>query len=329
MKTIKFDTRGKGMVNLKPLSVLRIKYRRNFSILAIGIVLVLAFTACSNPSSTTDVKGNKSGSITFINLPSDFSISACFVNPNPNIQWTIANRGFGPNSLNPLDGDDWNSGCTGQGFDVQDNKIIINGCRYTKDESGLWHGSDGYDFSFSGYGSVWAGFTTGAENIIAFGFNNVQFTNGNATINFAASSLVLPQTAGKINLSNASAYNDKYVIAFGILPDASTVLYGFGDAVSSTSLKGFKVSGGVATIPVWKFTTSTAQFSSYTGADTPTILELVILDTETFDTLDFANNSAKYKYLQYSSIYSNSVTFSGGTADVDAGSGTKVPASGW
>jgi len=285
--------------------------------LAVGFI----FTACGGGGNTREtVTEPIYGSITFQNLPAGYSVVSCLVNSNPTSTWVYK---YG--SIEPSSDTNWNSSTIGCGGSATaTDKISIIG-----KTSDTYYGSD---FTFTGNGSVWAQFDDPDPGYINRGYNNVHFSNGHAIIDYAAIVFALPQTDGAFKLTNAADYDNKYVILVGVLSNATTILYGFGNADSATALKGFKIQGGEVTLPVYSLNTGDTHFSSYFGNDKPTFLYLIIMDNENFDYLDYTAHSANYKYLLYSTTNypsPNAVTFSGGKVTADAANGTKFPTSDW
>jgi hypothetical protein len=164
-------------------------------------------------------------------------------------------------------------------------------------------------FTHTGKASVWVLFGTDTDDKLCLGYNNIQFNNGHAFINYAASSFVLPQTDGLFTLTDAEDLNGKHAFLFGMLQDGSAVLYGFKDATSVTAVKGIPIVGGEAKIPVYSLSTEpgTIQYSGYSGSDPIPALVIAIQQSENWDWT--GGLPANYAGLAYTSV-----TFSDGKA---------------
>jgi len=273
------------------------------------IIGVMFFGACSDPG------GNNppplTGSITFINFP-DGGSSGCEVNTNSNYQWTVdwnSQLGYSYGT-----GDDWDQNIIGKS-----GNISFNGSDVSVEIL------DKNDFVFTGNASVYVKYF--------YCFNNVYFSNGHATVDYNDRYLAfqLPDTNGKFTLTNASDYNNKYVVLFGTFGNVSSpaALYGFDDAVSVTSFKGFKIENGEVEIPLYQITYGDNKFTAFTHTGDVISIVLIILDNEDFDYTHYAANSLSYKYLLYSTTTSNGVSFNNGVGNADAANGTKYPLTGW
>ena len=249
----------------------------------------------------------------------------CLISSNPNIRWNPPRdagtmNGLDYISITPKDQNGWDSSLIGGGW-----RGLINGIDWIPYNKAIIN--DDY-FTFTGNGSVLSGFSDIlGSTYYELGFNNVQFSNGHATIDFAASSFTLPETDGEFTLNNASAYNNKYAILVAVIATTPpiTSLYGFKDATSASALKGYKIEGGTVKIPVFKLTAGDTYFNSYSGSQTVDSLVLIIMDGENFDYAHYAANITSYKYLLFSNgMTDNRVIFTNGKANKNAGDGTPV-----
>jgi len=304
---------------------------------AIAFIAVIGFsiTGCIDEGSTTE-NLLKAGSVTVLNLPSDYQITSCQVFNNPSIEWKVVNQG----SIFMYPQGDTSSTLIGQKFNVSiDPDTNISPYAYnevgivtpTPTEIGVTAGKS--DFTYTGNASVWLGISTNENKSIGdFGINNVAFSNGHATIDYAAfPNFALPQTNGKFTLTNASDYNDKYVILFGTFGNVSSpgALYGFNDATSVTALKGFKIANGEVEMPLYQITFGDNKFTAFNHTGDVISIVLIILDNENFNYTDYAANQTNYKYLLYSTTTSNGISFTNGVGSADASNGSKFPTTGW
>ncbi|MDR1900640.1 MAG: hypothetical protein LBQ55_11560 [Treponema sp.] len=286
--------------------------------------LIFTLAACGNPSGGGDGDGDPIfGRLTITNLPDGIKLCNLTVNSNPTITWDVANG----NTYHPEDAD-WYESVIGQGMESGVNYYlsIARSAGAFNGENWYTHGEQG-NFDYTDTFSVHFGLEDTSENLTYFGVNNVQFTNGYATLDWTAFSFTLPATDGEFKLTGAGAYNNKYAIVFGAATTTppATVLYGFGDAVSATALKGFKIESGEVQIPIYSLTAGDTQFQSYSGNHTVESLVVVIMDTEDFDYTHYAAHSTEYKYILYANVGTDQrVTFASGKAEKAVSDGTPV-----
>ena len=257
------------------------------------------------------------GTVTFLNLPGEYRISGCYVSNNPTPKWQTSSEG-----IEPVDESFYRNAI---GYGPYSNTIQVDTINTANRVAII--GNESFDFIYSGRGSVYVRFhTSDTYDYIwaSYGYNNVHFSGGHATVNYLdmATAFSLPETEGEFTLTGAGEFNGKYAILYGAITGGQTIaLYGFGNATSATTLKGYKISGGNVVIPVYQINVDAGDtnFNSYSGNHTITALILIILDTEEFDALHYAANSTSYKYLAYTNA-----AFSGGKMTKTVSEGTKI-----
>ena len=284
----------------------------------LGIIVFTMFTAFVLITCGNDGGGDEtipSGKITITGLPNNLYLKSC-----------LAGTFSG--------GDDFIGSMGGHPHDfVPESSINHLELREAKGnlKTSITQTGNGWDFTGSCEVRIAIYYLENNELFFNYNIPGVTFVSGQSTITWASFSFSLPETDGEFTLTNASSYNDKYVILFGTYGNVSspTALYGFDDATSITALKGFKIENGSVTLPVYKIDFGATQFTPYSGSDTVTSLVLIILDNDEFDYLHYAANGTNYKYLLYSTASSNSVTFNSGEGSADAANATKYPVTGW
>jgi hypothetical protein len=288
--------------------------------------LILALGACDGGDDGEEQ--TVPGRLTVTNLPAGWVPTYFRIASDPQTEWKDAGGGFG---IVPKDEDSFYLASIGMSANEEGsdkNYLDIVPATFVKEDGQWWPIVDNRDsFTRTGLYSVWL--TTRKVNeetttLKMYGINNVRFTNGYATINYADFSFSLPDTDGLFTLTGAGAYNGKYAFAVGILSDAATVLWGLGGATSATALKAFKIEGGQAAIPIYSYTTATAQFSGYSGSHTPTNFVVYIIDEENWT---LGDNYSGLTGIVYAAAFSTAVTFSNGTATkaVSEGSVSTIP----
>jgi len=181
-------------------------------------------------------------------------------------------------------------------------------------------------FNYTGKGSVWVYFNTQNAKINCWGWNDVDFVEGKATVAFPTDEEMgggtFPEPIGKLTINGIpSEYNDKYIFLGGGASDV-TVLYGMTD-ITFTSYTDYtfhlvKITNGSAVVPLYKINTGGAAsystiFSPYNGNGTITALVIMILNDSK---LNVANAQNVTNYVASTSITSNS--FSGGNLTVSS-----------
>jgi hypothetical protein len=204
--------------------------------------------------------------------------------------------------------------------------------------SATWTGgrteSTSSSFTHTGQASVWAVFNTGiGDTIFTLGYNNVQFNNGHAFINYAASSFTLPQTDGEFRLTNIPAKyqgGNYYAILVGACVNPPVALYGIKDATSTSAFKGFKISGSTVAIPVFTLSVGEQNFGPLTGTVEAPSVTVIIQNEEDFDFLAFSAALAEWdgtvsNYPLPALLYTDIQFTNGKTTDpIDYDDGQKV-----
>jgi hypothetical protein len=263
----------------------------------IGLLAVLIFAGCGG-GGNGDIE---MGQITIHNLPYGYTINFCKISVNPNPQWTWTTSPSGI-FVTPSNNDDWHISGIGLGFmsDSAFNTANISAGSFNKQDEN-WHFSDDSNtsFNYSGQASVFMYFSTRPDiqnRFFTAGFNNVQFINGRATLDFGAIRLFpdLPPTRGKFTLTGIpEEFNGKYIFLVGSHGDplnvnALTAIYGFGgyanNAVSAMVWKGVQISSGKAEIPLYFIRlNSSPYFQAFELSLTPFTLALYIMDSQEID----------------------------------------------
>jgi hypothetical protein len=266
------------LADYRPEEVLydRIKTGSPFSVSSLLLVLIIlpGLVACGNPGGDEN-----HGSVTFDNLPTNYYCEDLEVNTDPSAQ----------------PGVDWSANVIGIGEDSPSGsynvKNITSGT-WSEDHT-QWNNTSP-DFTYTGPASVNAVFSTGGDpGRVISTFNNVWFSGGHAVIDFTA--FRIPQTDGKFTLTNIPPeHNGKHAILVGSYGNPPTVLYGIKDATSANALKGFKIGGTTAEIPVFKLDTVTKRFSSYDTTNTVIGITIIIQEDEDFDFLEYSQKMEDY-----------------------------------
>jgi len=170
----------------------------------LGLAIGLLLSGCGGDDGGGGNSGNngggggyeppKEGLVTFTNVPTGYVVNHLEVGSIPVVSWT---QQYGGNVEKPVD-DVWKPIVIGYGNKKDFNTASIQSNSY-KNENGVWvNQSSQTGFNFTGVGCVYAYFTT-AQGVSpnTFGINNVQFTEGNATIDFAP--LVTPSISNEID----------------------------------------------------------------------------------------------------------------------------------
>lgn len=239
--------------------------------------------------------------------------------------------------------DAYYSGMIGTGLgesnvDYPKGKIPVFGQRWSKGQNNIWAPQDPPEdpFSFTGKVSIWMHFykTNGDRSFV--GYDNIQFNDGHAVINFKVSDFILPQTNGEFNLTGVpTEHNGKYAILVGAYGTPTpTALYGLKDATSATAFKGYPITGNQVVIPVFKLNSGDRNFSSFNESPSVTGLTLIIQDEEEFDALEYAQKMKDYtdailanpqdppSYPISALVYTSSVQFTGGKGKASFTQGT-------
>ncbi|MDR1899158.1 MAG: hypothetical protein LBQ55_04030 [Treponema sp.] len=283
-------------------------------IIAVAAIIGIALAGCDNGSTTTT--GNPViGRLTITNLPAGMKtytgvIRVCSL---ASVDWNYQNG-----NATIADSATWNAyevGAPAAGYNG-----IQDGDNYFEIRKSGTPGSPGYNpnFNYSGICSVSFGLINEnlqSDNYKFYGVNNVPFINGKATLNYASFSFTLPATEGEFKLTGADAYNDQYAIVFGAV--SGKALYGFDGAVSVTALRGFKIEGGTAQIPIRSLTAGDTYFQSYSGTESVTALVVVIMNTEDFDYTHYTANHMSYHGVTYTNVL-----FTSGKAEKTVAEGT-------
>ena len=280
-----------------------------------GITILLTFIFTFSACSTDNDDPKIPGLVTVINLPDEYSIEHCSVNENPNYtDWLPNGSGVRPNTT-------WDETVIGIG--------AMNG---VKTRTTIEISSPSWNFTNTGSYTLFIAFYKEGD-IYGYGINQVWFSSGKATVNFATFSFTLPDTNGKLTFTNASEFNNKYAIVFGSYgstPTQSNAIYGFNNATSISDFKGFKIENGDVTIPLYQITYGDNKFTAFDYSGEASQLVIIILETEDFDYIDFADvfpnpSQTKYKCLLYMSlVYGNAIMFSNGAGNANASQGTRV-----
>jgi len=184
--------------------------RLGVTLAVLGLVFGLLLSGCGGD----DGGGNNGGGggyeppkealVTFTNVPTGYVVNHLEIGSIPVVSWT---QQYGGNVEKPVD-DVWKPIVIGYGNKKDFNTASIRSNSY-KNENGVWvNQSSQTGFNFTGVGCVYAYFTT-AQGVSpnTFGINNVQFTEGNATIDFAP--LVTPSISNEIDEVLIGTWNEK------------------------------------------------------------------------------------------------------------------------
>jgi len=170
---------------------------RIVGIIALAVIIGFSMAACGDgDGGGGDGDGNggdggykppQQGTLTISNLPTGWVPSYCIISSKGNYQFSKYSGS--DNTMYP-DDDNWKEFIIGQGNRQDEyDKLEIWAQRYVK-MNGSWVHDNTYsgDFNHTGSVSVYLQFDgkPAGVNISQFGVNNVEFTNGNATIDFTA-----------------------------------------------------------------------------------------------------------------------------------------------
>jgi len=193
-------------------NLLKSQSTQKSGIIAIAAVIVFSLTALSL-TGCGGTEDGKHGSCTITGLPAGHDIfSEFYVSSIADYQF------INPSSHRPNDAT-WFNSLIGQGWREDYNKVSIHAAKFIF-ENGKGNRDITYmaDFNYTGKASIHLGFQTsgGTDSFESFGINNVQFTNGHATI--AYTELQASNNSGltnEIDPSLIGTWKDELTVGIG------------------------------------------------------------------------------------------------------------------